>query len=51
MNNKEQMMEAYEAPLVEVIEVQVERGFTISGWGNDSDDSEFGDPSPTYLNW
>ena len=51
MNNKEQMMEAYEAPLVEVIEVEVERGFTISGWGHDSDDSEFGDPSPTYFGW
>ncbi len=32
----------YEAPKVEVIEVKVERGFTISGWGHDSDDSEFG---------
>ena len=35
-------MEAYEAPLVEVIEVEVERGFTISGYAQDSDDSEFG---------
>jgi len=37
-------MEAYEAPVVEVIEVEVERGFagSISGWGHDSDDSEFG---------
>ena len=42
MNNKEQMMEAYEAPLVEVIEVEVESGFAISGYGQDSDDSEFG---------
>ena len=44
MNNKEQMMEAYEAPLVEVIEVEVERGFAGSWTGNvlDSDDSEFG---------
>ena len=42
MNNKEQMVEAYEAPKVEVIEVKVERGFTISGYAHDSDDSEFG---------
>ena len=42
MNNKEQMMEAYEAPLVEVIEVEVERGFARSGYAHDSDDSEFG---------
>ncbi len=32
----------YEAPKVEVIEVKVERGFFISGYGSDSDDSEFG---------
>ena len=41
----------YEPPKVEVIEVEVEGGFAISGYGHDSDDSEFGDPSPTYLNW
>lgn len=37
-NNKQ-----YEAPRVEIIEVQVEKGFTLSGWGLDSDDSDFGD--------
>jgi len=41
MNNKEQMMEAYEAPLVEVIEVQVEQGFAgsvvIGGSASDED--------------
>ena len=41
MNNTETRT-MYEAPKVEVIEVKVERGFTISGWGHDSDDSEFG---------
>ena len=35
-------MEVYEAPVVEVIEVEVEKGFAISGYGYDSDDSEFG---------
>ena len=32
----------YEPPMVEVIEVEVECGFAISGHGSDSDDSEFG---------
>ena len=32
----------YEPPKVEVIEVKVEGGFAISGYGQDSDDSEFG---------
>ena len=39
--------EMYEAPVVEVIEVEVEKGFAtspfIGGSGYDSDDSEFGD--------
>lgn len=36
--------EVYEAPVVEVIEVEVEKGFARSfdGYSNDSDDSEFG---------
>lgn len=36
----------YEPPKVEVIEVQVEQGFAvsgISGYGMNSDDSEFGE--------
>jgi len=32
----------YESPKVELIEVEVEAGFAISGHGEDSDDSEFG---------
>ena len=32
----------YEPPQVEVIEVEVEKGFAVSGYGPDSDDSEFG---------
>ena len=32
----------YEPPMVEVIEVEVESGFAVSGYSNDSDDSEFG---------
>lgn len=44
MKRREQTMEAYEAPVVEVIEVEVERGFagSLTGNGSDSDDSEFG---------
>ena len=43
MNNTETRT-MYEAPKVEVIEVKVERCFTISvsGYAPDSDDSEFG---------
>ena len=36
----------YEPPMVEVIEVEVEKGFAgsdgITGYGPDSDDSDFG---------
>ena len=32
----------YEPPKVEVIEVEVGCGVVISGFGHDSDDSEFG---------
>lgn len=34
-------METYVAPVVEVIEVEVEQGFAISGYGLDTDDTEF----------
>ena len=35
---------AYEAPIVKVIEVEVEKGYacSLSGSGPDSDDTEFG---------
>ena len=33
---------SYEAPQVEIVEVEVEQGFAVSGYGSDSDDSEFG---------
>ena len=32
----------YEPPMVEVIEVEVECGFAVSGYGSDSDDTELG---------
>ena len=32
-------MDMYEPPQVEVIEVEVEKGFAVSGYGSDSDDS------------
>ena len=35
--NKEQMMAAYEAPQVRVIEVEVEKGFAVSGTTDDWD--------------
>ena len=40
-----EMIMSYEAPVVEVIEVEVEKGFATSpiyGNGSDSDDTEFG---------
>ena len=33
MKSKEKVMETYEAPKVEVIEVEVEQGFAVSGEG------------------
>ena len=32
----------YEPPMVEVIEVEVESGFAVSGYGSDSDDTVLG---------
>ncbi len=32
----------YEPPMIDVIEVEVESEFAVSGYGSDSDDSEFG---------
>ena len=42
--NETKNMDMYEAPAVEVIEVEVEKGFagSFDGYGNDSDDSVFG---------
>ena len=31
----------YEPPMIEVIEVEVESGFAVSGYGSDSYDFEF----------
>ena len=35
----------YEAPMIEVIEVVVERGFALSGSGRSSDDTEWESPN------
>ena len=40
----EKLAKIYSTPLIEVNEVATESGFAISGYGQDSDDSEFGDP-------
>ena len=39
--NKEKSQN-YEPPMIAVLEVEVESGFAVSGYGSDSDDSEFG---------
>jgi len=41
----------YETPEMEILELVVEQSVMFAGSGSNSDDSEFGDPSPTYLNW
>ena len=42
--NETKNMDMYEAPQVEVIEVEVEKGFagSLHGYGFDSNDTEFG---------
>ncbi len=40
-------MNMYEPPQVEVIEVEVEKGFAVSGSAPNSEDSEFG----TYFSY
>ena len=42
MNEEKKTVKQYDPPRVEVIEVHVEKGFAVSGYGHDSDDSEFG---------
>ena len=50
--DKNKRKESYESPKKEILEIMVEQAILqMSGYGQDSDDSEFGDPSPTYLNW
>ena len=50
--DKNKRKESYEPPKMEILEIMVEQAILqMSGWGDDSDDSEFGNPSPTYLNW
>lgn len=41
---KHKREQIYEPPTVEIVEVAIEQGFTASGYGQDSDDSEFGEP-------
>ena len=45
--------EIYVAPQVEIIEVEVEKGFAMSGYGiaPDSNDTEFGYYDTRSLNW
>ena len=43
---KHKREQIYEPPTVEIVDVAIEQGFqlSLSGLGDDSDDSEFGDP-------
>lgn len=47
MNNKEQ----YTPPLCEVIALETIGMLAISGWGHDSDDSEFGGAKERRGTW
>ena len=50
--DKNKRKESYEPPKMESLEIMVEQAILqMSGWGDDSDDSEFGDPFPTYFRW
>ena len=50
--DKNKRKEIYESPKMEILEIMVEQAILqMSGWGDDSDDSEFGYPSPTYFGW
>ena len=49
---KNKRKESYEPPKMEILEIMVEQAILqMSGWVDDSDDSEFGYPSPTYFGW
>ena len=51
--DKNKRKESYEPPKMEILEIMVEQTILLqmSGYGDDSDDSEFGDPFPTYFRW
>ena len=50
--DKNKRKESYEPPKMESLEIMVEQAILqMSGWVDDSDDSEFGYPSPTYFGW
>ena len=50
--DKNKRKESYEPPKMEILEIMVEQAILqMSGWVDDSDDSEFGYPSPTYFRW
>ena len=50
--DKNKRKESYEPPKMEILEIMVEQAILqMSGYGDDSDDSEFGDPSLTYFGW
>ena len=50
--DKNKRKESYVPPKMEILEIMVEQAILqMSGYGDDSDDSEFGDPSPTFFGW
>lgn len=52
MEKKNKGFENYEPPKMEVVDIELEGAvMAMSGFGNDSDDSEFGYYDPRGLNW
>ena len=52
MEKKDKGFENYEPPKMEVVDIQLEGAvMAMSGFSNDSDDSEFGYYDSRGLNW
>ena len=52
MNKENKNTPTYEPPKMEVVDIQLEGAvMAMSGFGNDSDDSEFGYYDSRGLNW
>ena len=52
MEKKDKGFESYEPPKMEIVDIQLEGAImAMSGYGYDSDDSEFGYYDTRSLNW
>ena len=51
MKQKKPKKEFYTPPVVTLVEIETLQMLAISGWGHDSDDSEFGAPAQRRGQW